>query len=198
MKFELLRETKHHARFITVHGHGLGSWISPTDPTLGQQSGDVWILNHPVINLGAPATYRFKVVFKWIGPRGETLGTATQTSATCYQPELRADLLVRSLSASPITSGKAVGQWGYVAVIGNRGLTGVGPVEVDFVDGNDTPVSASVAWVGPKSSVRQRFVAPACVPGSTLTVVVDPKQTNDEYDFANNTLEMACPAAATG
>ena len=122
MKFELMRQTKPHTRFVAVHGRGLGTWISPTDPTLGQQAGDVWILNHPVVNLAAPATYKFKVVFKWIGAQGQTLGMATQASPTCYQPELRADLLVRSLSVTPITSGPAAGQWAYTAQIANRGL----------------------------------------------------------------------------
>jgi hypothetical protein len=31
---------------------------------------------------------------------------------------------------------------------------------------------------------------------TTLTVTVDPMQTIDEYDYANNVLTMACPAAA--
>src|SRR5271156_3169808 len=32
MKFELLRSTKSHPRFVSVRGRGLGSWIAPTDP----------------------------------------------------------------------------------------------------------------------------------------------------------------------
>ena len=198
MKFDLMRQTKSHPRFAIVHGHSLGSWISPNDPTLGQQPGDVWIVTHPVVDLAGPATYKFRVTFRWVGSRGQTLGTATQTSATCYQPEQRADLLVRSLSATPITTGKAAGQWAYVAVIGNRGLTGVGPVAVDFADGSGAPMSGSVSWVGARSSARLRFGAPACVPGSTLSVTVDPNRTTDEYNYANNTLTMACPAATSG
>jgi CARDB len=195
MKFELMRQTKPHTRFVAVHGRGLGSWISPEDPTLGQRAGDVWILNHPVVNLAAPATYKFRVVFRWIGAEGQTLATATQASPTCYQPELRPDLLVRSLSVTPITSGAAAGEWAYTAEIANRGLTGAGPVEVEFYDGDGVPVPATVAWVGAKSSVRQRFVAAPCASGSTLTVTVDPTQSIDEYDYADNTLMMACPAA---
>ena len=198
MKFELMRQTKPHTRFVAVHGRGLGTWISPTDPTLGQQAGDVWILNHPVVNLAAPVTYKFKVVFKWIGAQGQTLGMATQASPTCYQPELRADLLVRSLSVTPITSGPAAGQWAYVALIANRGLTGAGPVEVVFANGSSVPVPATVAWVGAKSTVRQRFVSAPCASGTTLTVTVDPNQSIDEYDYANNALTLACPAAPTG
>jgi len=197
MKFELLRQLKPHTRFLAVHGRGLGSWISPDDPTLGQQAGDVWILNHPVVNLIAPATYKFRVSFKWIGAQGQTLGTATQASPTCYQPELRADLLVRSLSVSPITSGPSAGQWAYTALVANRGLTGAGPVQVQFSGGSSAPVSSTVAWVGAKSSVRQRFVSAPCTAGSTLTVTVDPTQSIDEFDYANNALTMACPATPT-
>jgi len=197
MKFQLMRQIKPHTRFVAVRGKGLGNWISPTDPTLGQQAGDVWILNHPVVNLAAPATYKFKVAFKWIGAQGQTLGTDTQTSPSCYEPELRADLLVRSLSVTPITSGPSAGQWAYVAEVANRGLTGAGPVQVQFSSGTGAPISATIAWVGARSSVRQRFVSAPCTAGSTLTVTVDPNQSIDEYDFANNALTMPCPAAPT-
>jgi hypothetical protein len=197
MKFQLMRQSKPHGRFVAVKGRGLGSWISPSDPTLGQQSGDVWILNHPVVNLAAPATYKFKVTFKWTGTQGQTLGTDTLVSTTCYQPELRADLFVRSLTVTPITSGPSAGQWAYTAEVDNRGLSGAGPVEVVFAAGNATPVPATIAWVGAKSSARQRFVAAPCTAGSTLTVTVDPTQSIDEYDYANNALTMACPATST-
>jgi hypothetical protein len=50
--------------------------------------------------------------------------------------------------------------------------------------------------VGAKSWARERFVAPPCSAGTTLTVTVDPMQTIDEYDYANNVLTMACPAPA--
>ena len=78
------------------------------------------ILTHPVVNLAAPATYKFRVTFRWLGSDGQTLGTAMQLSTPCYQPELRADLLVRSLSVTPITSGASAGQSAYVAEIANR------------------------------------------------------------------------------
>ena len=199
MKFDLMRQTRAHPRFTVVRGKGLGNWLTPDNPTLGQRAGDVWIVNHPVVDLAAPATYKFRVTFRWIGAQGQTLSTAVQSSSTCYQPELRADLYVKSLTANPITSGAGSGQWAYVAEIANRGLTGAAPVEVDFSDGGSAPLTGSVASVGPKSTARQRFVAPACVSGATLTVTVDPKQTNDECNYANNVLTMACPAApATG
>ena len=198
MKFDLLRQTQAHPRFAAVHGRGLGSWISPSNPTLGERPADVWIVNHPVVDLSGPATYKFRVSFKWLGAQGQTLSTQAQTSPACYQPELRADLFVKSLSMTAITTGPSAGKTAYTAVIGNRGLTGAGPVEVDFTNGTAAPQPAALAWVGSQSTARQRFVAAACTPGSTLTVTVDPTQSIDEFDYANNALTMTCPAASSG
>jgi CARDB len=193
MRFDLMRRTKPGAPFKIVRGHFLGSWVTPDNPTLGQRPGDVWIVNHPVVGLPAPATYRFRVSFRWIGSNGQQLSSAKQSSPTCYQPELRADLLVRSLTVTPLASGKSA----YVAEIGNRGLTAAGPVEVDLAGAGSTKQAQTIASVGPKSSVHERFVAPACTPGASLAVTVDPAHTIDEYDFANNVLTMPCPAASS-
>jgi CARDB len=192
MRFDLMRQSQAGGRFQLVRGRALGSWISPQNPTLGQRAGDVWIVNHPVVDLPAPATYRFRVSFRWTGSSGQRLSDAVQSSANCYQPELRVDLLVRSLNVTALPSGKAA----YVADIGNRGQTASGPVEVDLAGVGSTPLAQTLPAVGSKSSARERFVAPACTAGAPLTVTVDPSHTIDEYDFANNTLTMPCPASS--
>jgi len=193
VRFELMRQTTPGTAFTMVHGRLLGSWISPENPTLGQQPDDVWNVNHPVVDLPAPATYRFRVTFRWTGANGQRLGTATQTSPDCFEPELRADLLVRSLSVNPLASGDN----GYVAVVANRGKSGAGPFQVALAGASATPQTMTVASLGPRSSTHVRFVAPACTAGSSLTVTVDPAHTVDEYDFANNALTVACPAPST-
>jgi hypothetical protein len=193
IRFDLMRKTKPGAAFKIVRGHFLGSWLIPEDPTLGQRPGDVWIVNHPVVGLPAPATYRFRVSFRWLGSSGRQLSSAVQTSSTCYEPELRADLLVRSLTVTPLGSGKSA----YVATIANRGLTAAGPVEVDLAGVSTADQAQTLTSVGPKSSTHERFVAPACTPGANLAVTVDPSHTIDEYDFANNVLTMACPASSS-
>jgi hypothetical protein len=193
MRFDLLRQTKPGGRFRLVRGRLLSSWISPSDPTLGQRPGDVWIVNHPVVNLAAPSTYRFRVSFRWLGSSGQQLGsTAVLSSGNCYQPELRADLLVRSLTVTALPSGQDT----YVAEISNRGRTGAGPFSVELAGAGTTVQTATVARLGPRSSTFQRFVAPACTAGGSVTVTVDPAHTVDEYDFANNALTVPCPAPA--
>jgi hypothetical protein len=195
MRFDLLRQKPGHA-FVVVRGRNLGSWISPQDPTLGQSPGDVWVVNHPVVNLSAPATYRFRVTFRWLGSSGQVLSTAVQSSPNCYQPELRPDLLVRSLSVNPISSGPSAGQTAYTAVIANRGSTAAGSFLVEFTDGDGASQTAQIASIGAHATTKHRFVAAPCSAGSTLTVTVDPANTVDEYDLANNTFTMACPAPA--
>jgi len=189
MRFELLRQTKAAGAFRLVRGRLLGSWISPPNVTLGQRPDDVWIVNHPVVELVAPATYRFRVSFRWIGSQGQQLGSVVRSSPNCWQPELRADLLVRSLSVTSLGAGRAT----YTALIANRGQTATGPVEVDFA-GAGGQQAASIPAVGARSTRRHSFVAPACTAGTDLTVTVDPAHTIDEYDLANNVLTVPCPA----
>ena len=195
MRFDLMRQTTTGGPFKLVRGKLLGSWISPQEPTLGQRPGDVWIVTHPVVDLLGPATYRFRVSFRWNDSGGQQLGgTAVETSPNCYQPELRADLLVKSITVTPQSSG----QDAYVATIANRGQTATGPVEVDLAGaGPGAPVAATVPSVGVRSTTRHRFVGPACTAGSNVTVTVDPAHSIDEYSFANNALTISCPAAPT-
>jgi hypothetical protein len=192
VRFDLMRR-RPGGFFRLVRGRLLGSWVSPHDPTLGQRPGDIWIVNHPVVDLPAPATYRFRVSFRWTGSQGQQLGGAVLTSPSCYQPELRADLLVRSLTVTPLGSG----QDSYTAVIANRGVTSAGPAEVDFA-GAGPSLEATIASIGGRSLARHSFVAPACTAGGTLTVTIDPLHAVDESNFANNVLTIPCPAPSSG
>ena len=85
LKFVLQRRKARRKRFSSVRGSGLGDWLRPSDPTLGQLPTDVWVLNKPVVNLAGPAVYRFQVTFRWLGGRG-VLGQQTRLSPPCTQP----------------------------------------------------------------------------------------------------------------
>src|ERR1700678_1302752 len=68
LQFNLLSKAAPATTFSVVHGTGLGTWEDPTDPpSLGSRPGDIWRLSHPVVDLPAPASYRFQVEFRWIG-----------------------------------------------------------------------------------------------------------------------------------
>ena len=82
----------------------LGVWITPTNPTLGQlPRRRVESCSKPVVDLAAPAAYRFRVAFRWIGAHGPgARHGARAAAAICRQPELRPDLAVTSIAVAPI------------------------------------------------------------------------------------------------
>ena len=51
-----------------------------------------------------------------------------------------------------------------------------------------------MTWLGPRANAREDIEAPACTPGSLLTMIVDPSGAIDDYDRANNTLTVSCPS----
>ncbi|MDQ6805228.1 MAG: hypothetical protein M3065_09735 [Actinomycetota bacterium] len=205
MRFELLSRSGPGGAFADLPGGGLGSWISPTDPTLGQRPGDVWIVPDVVRNLPAPGVYRYHVSFRWTGAHGRVLATRTRTSGNCRQPAFHPDLLVSSITVQPIPGKPKKAQ--YVAAIENNG---VGPTParfaVSFTPGASAPPGAVPATItkflpalGVGAVTDVAFVGPACSAAAAPTVVVDPGRTVDESDFANNslTVDATCPAVTS-
>ncbi len=86
MMFELQQRPSGASTFSNVRAGDLGKWRHPLDPTLGQRSGDLWKLSKPVVNLAAPAFYRFVVTFRWTGPSGRELEQVKLRSQLCHQP----------------------------------------------------------------------------------------------------------------
>ncbi len=83
LEFELKRKRPRAGRWEPVKQGDLGQWISPSDPTLGQRQDDVWRFDKQVVNLAAPAVYRFKVRFRWSG--SERQSEVTLFSRRCVQ-----------------------------------------------------------------------------------------------------------------
>ena len=86
MRFVLQRRPPGTSSFTAVQGGDLGHWLSPSPATLGQHQNDVWRLRKLVANLPGPATYRFRVSFRWLSG-GAPLGHSTLTSTTCSEPQ---------------------------------------------------------------------------------------------------------------
>jgi hypothetical protein len=196
LKFQFLMRTKPHGKFVSVSAGDLGSWISPSNPTLGQRSGDVWIVHKQVVDVSAPAQYRFRVSFRWFGAHGHALGTTTRQSAICTQPELRPDLLVQSITVQPVTGRPKVNR--YVAVIRNAGASAAGPFEILFTPGGALPVqTVSVSGLAAHAKLTRSFLGPVCSNASATSVTVDPNDKVDDLNRSNNTLTAVCPGATT-
>jgi hypothetical protein len=198
LRFQLLSKAKDATSYSFVSGGDLGTWINPANPTLGQRSGDVWILHKQVVNLlVAPAAYRFRVWFRWLGAHGRVLGTAERDSDVCRQPELRPDLQVVSITVEPVTGRPNVNR--YVAVIRNAGATDAGPFEILFTPGGALPVqTASVTGLAAHTQMHKGFLGPVCSAANATTVTADPEDKVDDFDRSNNSLTAVCPGTPTG
>jgi hypothetical protein len=190
IKFDLLEGTTGEPGAF-VRGGDLGVWIAPTNPTLGQLSGDVWRLGKNVLNLDAPAAYQFRVSFRWTGARGRVLGTWVKYSRMCHQQELRPDLLVQSITVSPIAGHPTEAL--YTTVIANQGVSGAGPFEVLFVPGDgSSPSTPTVSFLGPGQSRPLTFTGPVCNAASPPSVTVDATDEVDDYNRSNNMMTAKC------
>ena len=192
IKFQLYSRTSSTRPFTRVRGGDLNRWVSPSDPTLGERSADVWTVIKQVVDLKAPATYRLRAIFRWIGDHSKVLGTTVRTSPSCYQPELRPDLQVKMINVDAVPGNSNANE--YVAVIHNRGATAAGPFQVQFIDGSVVK-SHSVTSLPAHATIRQRFLGPLCTSGPA-TVTADPVDAVDDYDRANNSLRVTCSATA--
>jgi hypothetical protein len=192
LKFDLLQRAAGRTRSLTGAGD-LGIWLSPRDPTLGRAPGDVWELNKAVSNLEAPASYRFRVTFRWLGAHDKVLATAVRRSGRCIQREPRPDLLVRSVAVTAIAHRPH--KQLYTAVIANRGASRAGPFSVLFTPGDGSaPQTHAVPRLDAHAGRRLSFVGPLCNPGSPPTVVADAADQVDDSDRDNNALTVTCPS----
>lgn len=85
LRFQLL-ERLPGGRWHRLHGGDLGRWRHPNPPTFGQQPDDTWVVNKPVVNLHAPAVYRFRVTFRWLTWDG-VITTAVRRSPLCIESQ---------------------------------------------------------------------------------------------------------------
>ncbi len=195
LRFELLTRIKGQNLTTQVAGHDLGNWVTPPNPTLGQRPGDVWIVDHPVLGLSAPAYFHFRVTFRWTGAHARVLGTALRQTAQCYQPELRPNLVVQSITVMPATN---AGMDDYVTVIANTGATGAGPFEVLFVPGGGLfEPPRTITRLRAHSTRTMTFVGPECTVETDPTVIVDPDHQVDDINPTDNSLSATCPGVSS-
>lgn len=196
MRFQLRETQKGKTSF--VQGGDLGHWIAPHPATLGRLPADMWIVRHPVTGLAVPANYRFRVSFRWSGPGGRTIGQTVRWSGDCRQPDMRPNLVVKSIDVQP-GAGSGSNQ-DYVAEIANTGLTAARNVEVQFspAPGAAQPAqTVTIRKLRPHSRHWVKFVGPACTASTDPTVTVDPLHHINDIDPANNSLTAPCPPATS-
>lgn len=181
----------------TIRFGDLGSWIKPDNPTLGQLPGDVWNLRKQVVPLAAPASYRFRVRFRWLGPGNRILASGQRFSPICRQRELRPDLAVESIAVTAVPGHPQ--QQLYTGVIANLGNSAAGPFTVLFAPGDGSATSTrTVARLRAHSTGSVDFRGPVCTAATAPTITADSALQVHDANRANNALSAACPAPAGG
>jgi len=175
---------------------GLGSWVRPSDAGVGSRAGDVFKYRQAVGRLEVPAAYRFHVTFHWLDDDGAVTREASRNTGVCRQPDLRPDLVLRSVTVAPSTSSPGLVR--YAVTVGNEGGSTVAraTVTATFLSpAGPSPHRRNVRELAPGDTVVITFTGPGCAAGDAPpSFVADPANTIEETDETNNALAAVCPA----
>ena len=184
VRFSLQTRGEDELGWRKVTAPGLDAWLT-SDAGVGRYG-----YAKTVQNLAAPASYRVVVRFRWLGPEGDVMRTARETSQACRQLDLRPDLVARRVDVLP--AGAATDRI-FVVALRNAGRT-LAPATTIGLRVGDRVLPPALAPLLEPGAVRSvGFTAPACEPGELLEVTADAGGAVDEADEAN-VLIVPCPA----
>jgi CARDB protein len=187
MRFDLFARIAPATDFAAVKAPKLGVWQKSAP---GRASSG-FVFTQRVQGLTAPGSFKAQVRFRWYGKGGKLLRSTTRTSATCKQPDQRADLRAGTLDA---VRGPGIDQATYQLEVTNDGHTAAGPFDVVLtVAGAEQPAQRVAEGLAPAGSRTVTFVAPRCAPGSTLRFELDAEDEVEESGELDDVVERACP-----
>jgi hypothetical protein len=187
MRFDLEQATTATGVFAGVAVPKWGTWIA-ADP-----GRPAFVYKNRITGLVGPVAYRATISFRWLDDAGNVLKTAKRVTAACRQPDLRANLQVGAVTVVPSTDDPTLATYSVVAR--NVGVGIAGPFSVSVGTGA-APTLVDVTGLARTSRTVVTTTGPACVPGTTFDVVVDPGNAVAESNEADNVRTVACPLPA--
>jgi CARDB len=183
IRLDLQRKREGSTRWRTMHAAGLGEWHR-SEPGV-----DIFRYRKLVANLAPGASFRVVARYRWYGLRG-VIARAKRVTASCRQPDPRADLLSSDLVMEP---GASAERARYVVTLRNKGRRAAGAfTALVYIDG----VRHGAITVPDMDAHDKQAIAvegPRCGVGSTVLVILDPDDAIDEAHESNNTTRFACP-----
>ncbi len=171
-------------RWTTVPGERLGEWRT------AEPGVRAYVFSKRVEGLAAPGAYRTVVQFRWLDEHGSVVHGARRVSAVCRQPDLRPDLAPAAVAVERDPAGGAR----YRVAVRNLGPVAAGSFEVAVEVVGAGRLVATAPQLGPGAVAAVELTGPACEPGATLRVIVDPAAAVPERDETRNALAARCPA----
>ena len=164
-------------RWVRIKAPGFGVW-NTSDPRVKRYQ-----YTKRVENLLAPARYRVRVSFRWLGLDGRVLREDGATSPACRQPDLRPNLVPGAILQTPT---------GYAVPVRNTGPTPAAPFQVTLnVNGAVRPAEA-VPSLAPNEQQLLAIAGPPCTSGTEILVTVDSGGAVPERDEGDNMVSLSC------
>lgn len=176
---------------------GLGTWTSPTDPSIGSRPNDVWRYRQAVSRLLVPYAYRFEAGFRWLDDSGAIVREETTTTNICRQPDIRPELTIADVV--PRASAQSPGVVRYRVILRNDGRSRARAVVVAGTLPGDTVAGTRIVHVGrveAGATVSVLFSGPGCASaaeGPSPVFTADPANAIEEQDELDNTFTLSCP-----
>jgi hypothetical protein len=149
-----------------------------------------YVFTRRLRELLAPADYRVRVRFRWLGAAGDPVANAAATSRTCHQPDPRPDLVVTRIAVPPAA---ILTDRRYVVTVRNTGRGDAPESSLGLALAGGPPLAEPVAALAPGERARVTFVAPACEPGTAVLATADADEAVDERDEDDNGRAITCP-----
>jgi len=176
-------------REVKISG-SVGYW----EPAVSATKVKNWIFNKQVDSLPAPASYRMEVDFQWLGSSNRVLKNQTIRSSGCTQTDLRPDLAITNVVASPIEGGSQV-RYAVTVTNSGKGAASASKLVLTVISPySRIEVNTPAVKVGESKVVS--IIGPRCDSGGTALLEVDPGNLLGESSTANNGHAAGCSPSA--
>jgi hypothetical protein len=182
MRFVLLQRRGTYGPFKALVVPDWGVW-EQSDPG---RSG--FIFTQRIDSLLAPAGYKAAIYFRWLDRKGRVLRMVRRITPACEQPDLRPDLVFAALDATAAKDGAV-----YTVAVANDGRSTAAPFTVTLTFDGAVQGTVALGPVDAGERVQGTVAAPACAPGSSVTITVDAGRAVDESDEKTNVVTRPCP-----
>jgi hypothetical protein len=189
MRFALQVRARGATKWTGLKGPGLGVWVT------SNRGVARYSFSKRIENLGAAASYRVGVRFRWLDAKAKKIDDELVTSKTCRQPDLRPDLTAKRIDVEKVGD---PARRRYVVVVRNDGASAAGAFDVALDLPSRVPLADQhVVDLGAGASTLVSFEGPRCDAGDMLTATVDPGSLVAEADERDNVLVAPCPQPST-
>ena len=186
LRFDFLQRRPGDDDFVRLEVPKLGTWERAQPRVLA------YVVEKRVNALAAPAAYRVRVRFRWLGADGHVLKHSERRSPICTQLDPRPDLVFEKVTTKATVDPR---QARYDVVVRNRGrgVTTAFAVVTLAVGGARVP-SETVSPIAAGAAETVTFFGPRCDGATVLDLMLDTAGAIEEAGESNNTLRLPCAA----